>query len=80
MTTDTAADHLTAHKPALTLELFFDLVFVFAITQVVYTLAHDLSWGGIARAAILLGVLWWGWSGWTWLTPCQTHLKAMGSG
>jgi len=36
-------DHLTAHKPALTLELFFDLVFVFAITQVVYTLAHDLS-------------------------------------
>lgn len=61
-------DHLHEHKAADTLELFFDLVFVFAITQVVYTLVHDLSWGGTARAAILLGVLWWGWAGWTWTT------------
>ncbi len=63
---DTQEDHLTKHKGASTLKLFFDLVFVFAITQVVWTLAHDLTWGGAARAAILLGVLWWGWSGCTW--------------
>ncbi len=53
-------------KTATTLELFFDLVFVFAITQVVYALVHHLSWGGAAQAAILLGVLWWGWTNWTW--------------
>lgn len=63
-----AGHHLTRHKAADTLELFFDLVFVFAITQVVYTLAHDLTWEGAARAAILLGVLWWGWTGWAWTT------------
>lgn len=66
--TQTEHSHLTEHKSASTLELFFDLVFVFAITQVVWTLAHDLAWGGAARAAILLGVLWWGWAGWTWGT------------
>jgi len=53
-------------KTASTLELFFDLVFVFAITQVVYSLAHHLTWNGAAQAAILLGVLWWGWTNWTW--------------
>jgi len=59
------ADHT---KKASTLELFFDLVFVFAITQVVYALAHNLTWEGAAQAAILLGVMWWGWSNWTWTT------------
>ena len=55
-------------KSATTLELFFDLVFVFAITQVVYALAHHLTWNGAAQATILLGVMWWGWAGWTWTT------------
>ena len=67
-TNEIDTDHLSEHKPAVTLELFFDLVFVFAITQVVYALAHDLNWGGVTRAAIMLGVLWWGWTSWTWST------------
>lgn len=63
-----ATDEHPPDKTADTLELFFDLVFVFAITQVVYLLAHDLTWGGAARAGVLLGVLWWGWANWTWAT------------
>lgn len=70
MTTNTHHDSElgTEDKTATTLELFFDLVFVFAITQVVYALAHHLTWIGAAQAAILLGIIWWGWAGWTWST------------
>jgi low temperature requirement protein LtrA len=50
------------------LELFFDLVVVFAITQVSSFLAHDPTWGGLFRAVLLLGVLWWAWSAYAWLT------------
>jgi low temperature requirement protein LtrA len=50
------------------LELFFDLVFVFAITQVTSFLSHSPSWGGLLRALLLLGTLWWAWSAYAWLT------------
>jgi low temperature requirement protein LtrA len=50
------------------LELFFDLVFVFAITQVSTFLSHDPTWGGLLRALLLLGALWWAWSAYAWLT------------
>ncbi|MBD0339130.1 MAG: low temperature requirement protein A [Thermoleophilia bacterium] len=53
---------------ATTLELFFDLVFVFAITQVSHLLLEDLSWRGAARAALVLLVVWWGWNYTTWVT------------
>jgi low temperature requirement protein LtrA len=53
---------------ATTLELFFDLVFVFAITQVSHLLLDDLSWRGAARAALVLLVVWWGWNYTTWVT------------
>jgi low temperature requirement protein LtrA len=49
------------------LELFFDLVFVFAITQVTGFLSHDASWTRLVEAAALLGVLWWAWSCYAWL-------------
>jgi low temperature requirement protein LtrA len=48
------------------LELFFDLVFVFAITQVAGALHSDHTAGGWARAAILLWLVWWAWSQFTW--------------
>ncbi|HEY7281725.1 MAG TPA: low temperature requirement protein A [Actinomycetota bacterium] len=51
-----------------TLELFFDLVFVFAFTQVTTFLSHDPSWRGLVRGLMVLGVLWWAWSGYAWLT------------
>ena len=50
------------------LELFFDLVFVFALTQVTAFLADHLSWTGMLQGAALLAVLWWAWGGYSWLT------------
>jgi low temperature requirement protein LtrA len=50
------------------LELFFDLVFVFAITQVTSFLAADLTWGGLLRGLFLLAALWWTWAAYAWLT------------
>ncbi|MCO5997417.1 low temperature requirement protein A [Actinoallomurus rhizosphaericola] len=51
-----------------TVELFFDLVFVFTITQLTGVLAHELSPVGLLRVVALFGVLWWIYSGYAWLT------------
>ena len=50
------------------LELFFDLVFVLAITQCTALMAHEHSWQGIAKGLLVLGILWWAWVGYAWLT------------
>jgi low temperature requirement protein LtrA len=50
------------------LELFFDLVFVLAITQCTALMSHHPSWPGIAQGLLVLGILWWGWVGYAWLT------------
>jgi low temperature requirement protein LtrA len=50
------------------LELFFDLVFVFAITQVTGFLADNSTWDGLLRGLFLLGALWWTWAAYAWLT------------
>jgi low temperature requirement protein LtrA len=50
------------------LELFFDLVFVFAITQVTSGLADSPTWGGVLRGMLILAALWWAWTGYAWLT------------
>jgi low temperature requirement protein LtrA len=50
------------------LELFFDLVVVFAITQVTGFLADSPTWGGLLRGLLLLGALWWAWASYAWLT------------
>jgi low temperature requirement protein LtrA len=50
------------------LELFFDLVFVFAITQVTILLADDPTWGGVFRGMLVLAALWWAWTVYAWLT------------
>src|SRR5919108_2961486 len=50
------------------LELFFDLVFVFAITQVTAFLADNQSWDGLLRGLFILGALWWTWAAYAWLT------------
>jgi low temperature requirement protein LtrA len=51
----------------LPLELFFDLVFVFAITQVTGFLSADPTWVRLAEGVAILGVLWWAWSCYAWL-------------
>ena len=50
------------------LELFFDLVFVLAITQCTALMADDPTWEGIARGVLVLGLMWWAWTGYAWLT------------
>jgi low temperature requirement protein LtrA len=50
------------------LELFFDLVFVLAITQCTALMAHEPTWQGLVRGLLVLGVLWWCWVGYAWLT------------
>jgi low temperature requirement protein LtrA len=50
------------------LELFFDLVFVLAITQCTALMAANPTWEGLARGLLVLGVLWWCWVGYAWLT------------
>jgi low temperature requirement protein LtrA len=50
------------------LELFFDLVFVLAITQCTALMAHHTSWEQLAKGLLVLGLLWWSWVGYAWLT------------
>lgn len=50
------------------LELFFDLVFVLALTQCTALMAGEPTWEGMAKGLLVLGVLWWAWVGYAWLT------------
>jgi low temperature requirement protein LtrA len=50
------------------LELFFDLVFVFAFTQVTTVLADDPTWAGLGHGLLILAALWWAWAAYAWLT------------
>lgn len=80
--------HLEHEHRVTLLELFFDLIFVFAITQVTGFLASDLSLAGMARGAMLIAALWWAWVAYSWLTnalsgedaaPRVTLFLAMGA-
>jgi low temperature requirement protein LtrA len=59
---------LDSEKRVAPLELFFDLVFVFALTQVTARMADDLSWGGLLRGVLVLVAIWWAWAAYAWLT------------
>ncbi|MCW2986071.1 MAG: low temperature requirement protein [Conexibacter sp.] len=49
------------------LELFFDLVFVFAITQVTQLIAHDPDWTHLLEGLAILVAIWWAWECYAWL-------------
>jgi low temperature requirement protein LtrA len=53
--------------PTTAVELFFDLIYVFAVTQLSHHLLEDLSVGGVARTLFLLVVVWWAWIYTTWM-------------
>src|SRR5215204_5631484 len=59
-------------QPAITrvstLELFFDLVFVFVITRLTEYVVKNPSWAGVGRAALVFAVIWWMYGGYAWLT------------
>jgi low temperature requirement protein LtrA len=58
---------LEAEQGVTALELFFDLVFVFAITQVTRFLYEDPTWLGLTEAIAILMALWFAWTGYAWL-------------
>ena len=60
-------EHSKEHR-VTPLELFFDLAFVFAFTQVTSLLVDDPTWGGVLRGMLVLAALWWAWCGYAWLT------------
>lgn len=53
-------------QSATFVELFFDLVFVFCVTQIVSLFHHDLSWQSAGRAVLLFWLVWWAWTQFTW--------------
>ena len=57
-----------ASQRASTLELFYDLVFVFAITQVSHLLLEHLTWVGVLQSLIVLLAVYWSWNYTTWMT------------
>src|ERR687884_219567 len=66
---------------ATPLELFFDLVYVFAITQLSHLLLGHLSWPGAARTLLLLLAVWWAWiyTAWftNWFDPDRRPVRAV---
>jgi low temperature requirement protein LtrA len=71
-TTETRSSRLSAvlreGERVTPLELFFDLVFVLAITQCTALMANHPTWSGLAQGLLVLGMLWWSWTGYAWLT------------
>jgi low temperature requirement protein LtrA len=71
-TAATTSRRLTAvlrdEERVMPLELFFDLVFVLAFTQCTALMADQPTWEGLAKGLLVLGVMWWAWVGYAWLT------------
>lgn len=63
---ETRALRGTEEQGVTFVELFFDLVFVFAVTQITSVLAHDLTGGGVVRGLIVFWLVWWAWTQYTW--------------
>jgi low temperature requirement protein LtrA len=57
-----------SEKRVAPLELFFDLVFVFAVTQVTQLMSHHPTWEGLGQGMLVLIALWWCWGAYAWLT------------
>jgi low temperature requirement protein LtrA len=57
-----------AEKRVAPLELFFDLVFVFALTQVTLLMSNNPTWEGLGQGVLVLAALWWAWGAYAWLT------------
>jgi low temperature requirement protein LtrA len=66
-------------QSATFVELFFDLVFVFSMTQVVRLLHHDFDWVGVGQAVLVFWLVWWAWTQFTWtLNATDTTHRGVG--
>ena len=74
-------NHGGGQAPVSMIELFFDLVFVFAVTQLSHYLLDGLTWLGALETVILFSAVWWAWM-WTtwatnWLEPDRAPVRLM---
>jgi low temperature requirement protein LtrA len=65
------AFEISEERRTAPIELLWDLVFVFAITQVTTLLWRDLTWAGFGRAMLVLALVWWAWSAFVWAANAQ---------
>ena len=63
-----ADHHVEGEQRASPLELFFDLVFVFAFTQVTSLMSSRPTWEGLGQGMLVLAAVWWAWGGFAWFT------------
>ena len=70
---DEQAAEDTADRSVGTLELFFDLVFVYTMSQVTVLMLADISWAGFGRGVLALAAVWWAWACYAWLTNTSDH-------
>jgi low temperature requirement protein LtrA len=61
-------DEDDTEHPVTPLELFFDLVFVFALTQVTGFMSDDPTWAGLGKGMLILAAVWFAWGAYAWLT------------
>ena len=59
------------------IELLWDLVFVFAITQVSTTMSGDLTWPSVGRSLLLLALVWWAWSAFVWAANAEDEISRL---
>ena len=60
-----------AERRTSAIELLWDLVFVFAVTQVTTLITRHLDWAGFGRAMLILALIWWAWSAFVWAANAQ---------
>ena len=68
---DNADETELAEHRTTPVELLWDLVFVFAVTEVSSLMSHDLTWGWFARSMLVLALVWWAWSAFVWAANAQ---------
>ena len=66
-----------AERRTTPVELLWDLVFVFAVTQVTTLLAHETSWARLGEAMLVLALVWWAWSAFVWAANAQEEQSRM---
>jgi low temperature requirement protein LtrA len=67
----TATQEAVGDRRTTPVELLWDLVFVFAVTQVTALLAHHTSWARLGEAMLVLALVWWAWSAFVWAANAQ---------
>jgi low temperature requirement protein LtrA len=64
-------NHLMPQRRTSPVELLWDLVYVFAVTQVTTLLFHDPSWTGLGHGMLVLALVWWAWSAYVWAANAE---------